>query len=112
MARDHGEADRRARAIRLAAVALIWVAGLVAGFFALLAAAASYGCGDTDPGLACHTSGSLLGIVDVLVVIAVVTVITVLSHGRPPRVAGLLAGSGLAALVVCFVAARMLLDTV
>ena len=112
MARARGEADRRARAIRLGTLALVWLAGLVAGFFGLLSAVATYGCSDSDPGLACRTSGSLLGAVVVLAVIAVVTAVTVLSHDRPPRVTGLLAGSGLAALVVCFVAARMLLDTV
>jgi hypothetical protein len=90
----------------------VWLGGLVAGFFGLLAAVATYGCADSDPGLACRTSGSLLGVVVVLAVIAIVTAVTLLSHGRPPRGAALLAGSGLVALVVCFVAARMLLDTV
>jgi hypothetical protein len=106
------EADRRARAIRLGALALVWLAGLLAGFFGLLAAVATYGCADSDRGLACRTPGSLLGAVVVLAVIAVVTVVTVRSQGRPPRSVAVLTGSGLVALLACFVAARMLLDTV
>jgi len=90
-ARQPQETDRRARTLRLGTLALVWLAGLVAGFFGLLSAVATYGCSDSDPGLACRTSGSLLGAVVVLAVIAVVTAVTVLSHDRPPRVTGLLA---------------------
>jgi hypothetical protein len=93
-------------------VALVWLAGLGAGFFALLSAAAKYGCGGSDDGLACHTSGSLLGALLVLVVIAVVTAVTVLSDRRPPRDVLILGVTGLVALAICLVAARMLLDTV
>jgi hypothetical protein len=93
-------------------VAVVWLAGLGAGFFALLGAAAKYGCGGSDDGLACHTSGSLLGVLLVLIVIAVVTAVTVLSDDRAGRGMLLLGAAGLAALLVCFAASRMLLDTV
>ena len=91
---------------------LVWLAGLVAGFFALLGAAAKYGCASTDRGLGCRTSGSLLGALLVVVVIADVTAVTVVSFGRPPRSVLAVGAGGLAALVACFVAARMLLATV
>ena len=100
------------RAVRLCSVGVIWLAGLVAGFFGLLGAAARYGCSSGDHGLACRTPGSLLGVLLIVAVIAVVTAVTVLSHGRPARDTVLLAVSGVAALAVCFVAARMLLDTI
>jgi len=88
------------------------LAGLAAGFFGLLGAAAKYGCGGSDTGLACRTSGSVLGVLLIVVVIAVVTAVTVLSHARSPRDTVLIGATGLVALGLCFVAARMLLDTI
>ena len=91
---------------------MVWLGGLAAGFFGLLAAAARYGCGASDNGLACRGSGSLLGILVVLAVVAVVTAVTVLSHERAPRHVLVLGAVGLIALMGCFMAARSLLDTV
>jgi hypothetical protein len=107
-----GVRDARARAVRRIAVAVIWLAGLGAGFVAILSAAAGYGCGDSDTGLACRTSGSLLGVLLVVVVIAVVTAVTVATVGRDQRMVFLLGGTGLIALVLCFLAARWLLSTI
>jgi hypothetical protein len=78
----------------------------------LLGAAARYGCGSSDTGLACRTSGSVLGILIVVGVIAVVTAVTVLTHERPPRRVVITGGVGLAALALCLIAARSLLGTV
>ena len=88
MSRQAKVVDQPHRAIRLSAVALVWLGGLAAGFFALLSAAARYGCGPEDDGFACQTSGSFVGI---LIVVA--------------------AAVGLAALAVCLVAARSVLAT-
>jgi hypothetical protein len=112
LARPRSRSVARSRNVRLATVAVVWLAGLAAGFFALLSAAAKYGCGGSDDGLACHTSGSLLGVLLVVLVIAVVTAVTVLSDDRASRSVLILGAAGLAALLICFVAARMLLDTV
>ncbi|MDT4913974.1 MAG: hypothetical protein QOC66_3102 [Pseudonocardiales bacterium] len=90
----------------------MWVCGLAAGFFGLLAAAARYGCGASDTGLACRTSGSVIGILVVIAVIIVVTTVTVLSDDQPPRRLMTIGGTGLAALLLCFLAARALLSTV
>jgi hypothetical protein len=96
----------------LSTVSIVWLCGLVAGFFGLLAAAARYGCGSSDNGLACRGSGSVVGVLIVVAVIAVVTAVTVMTHDRPPRRVVAIGGIGLAALVFCFVAARALLGTV
>ena len=111
MASSPKEVERRARTVRAGALGLVWLGGLVAGFFGLLGAVAPYGCADGDPGLGCHTGGALLGVAIVLAVIATVTAVTVLGAGRPVRAVAVLAGCGLVVLLVCFVAARMLLDT-
>ena len=66
MARHARTVDRRARTVRLSTVAVVWLCGLGAGFFALLSAAARYGCGGGDKGLACRTSGPVVGILVVL----------------------------------------------
>jgi hypothetical protein len=104
--------DRRARTVRLSTVVVVWIGGLVAGFFGLLSAAARYGCGATDTGLACRKSGSVVGVLVVLAVIGVVTTVTVMSHDRPPRRLMTIGLTGLAALLLCFIAARALLSTV
>jgi hypothetical protein len=104
--------DRRTRTVRLSTVVVVWICGLAAGFFGLLSAAARYGCGATDTGLACRTSGSVVGVLVVLAVIGVVTTVTVMSHDQPPRRLMTIGLAGLAALLLCFIAARALLATV
>jgi hypothetical protein len=111
LARHAKAVDQRDRPIRLSAVAAVWLAGLVAGFYGLLGAAARYGCGVNDHGLACRGSGSVLGILIVVAVIGVVTAVTLLAADRPRRSTVTIAGVGLAALVFCFIAARSLLAT-
>jgi hypothetical protein len=93
-------------------VAVVWLGGLGAGFFGLLGAAAKYGCGANDHGLACRTSGSVVGVLIVVAVVIVVTAVTVLTHERTPRGVVVAGGLGLVVLVLCFVAARLLLGTV
>ncbi len=111
MSRHAKAVDQRLRTIRVSTVIVIWLSGLVAGFFGLLGAAARYGCGAGDDGLACHTSGSVAGVLIVVAVISVVTAVTVLSQDRPVRGVLVIGGVGLAALALCFVAARSLLAT-
>jgi hypothetical protein len=93
-------------------VGLVWLCGLAAGFFSILAAAARYGCGRNDSGLACRTSGSVLGILLVIAVITVVAAVTVMTHDRPARRVMIAGGVGFASLVACLVAAHGLLATV
>jgi hypothetical protein len=93
-------------------VTVVWLGGLAAGFFGLLGAAARYGCGASDKGLACHGTGTTLGVIIVLAVVATVTAVTVLTHDREPRPVLAIGGAGLVALALCFVFARMLLGTV
>ncbi|HKC28180.1 MAG TPA: hypothetical protein VKB75_09230 [Jatrophihabitans sp.] len=104
--------DRRIRAIRVSMIGLVWLVGLAAGFFSILAAAARYGCGRNDSGLACRTSGSALGVLLVIAVISIVAAVTVMTHDRPARRVVIAGGIGLAALVACLVAASGLLGTV
>jgi hypothetical protein len=105
------DVDRRVHTIRVGTVLLVWLCGLAAGFYGLLAAAARYGCGVHQTGLACRGSGSLIGILIVIVVIAVVTAVTIVVPNRPPRGVLIAGGAGLAALVLCLVAARSVLAT-
>ena len=112
MARHAQGFDRRAATVRRSTVAAIWLGGLGAGFFGLLGAAAKFGCGASDHGLACRGSGSALGVLLVVAVVAVVTIVTVLTHERPPRPVIAIGGAGLVALCLCFAAARALLGTV
>lgn len=111
MSRHAKVVDRRLRAIRLSAVGVVWLGGLTAGFYSLLSAAAKYGCGASDDGFACHGSGSVVGVLLVVAVIAIVTGVTVMTQDRAARGIVVVSGIGLAALVVCFVAARSLLAT-
>jgi hypothetical protein len=111
LSRDGKVVDPRLRRIRRAVLTGVWAVGLVTGYFGLLGAAARYGCSDTDNGFACRTSGSVAGVLILLAVIAIVTAVTVLAADRPARGLLTVAGIGLAALVLCFVAARSLLAT-
>jgi hypothetical protein len=101
--------DRRLRAIRRFTVSVIWLAGLAAGFFALLGAAAKYGCTNGNNGFGCRTSGSVAGMLLVAAVIAVVIAATVLTHDRPRRRVLIVGAAGFAALAICFAAAQALL---
>lgn len=111
-ARHAHTGDPRARRIRLATVLLVWLAGLAAGFFAILASFVRFGCGDGDDGLACQNSGTALAIAVVVGVIAIVTVVTVLTYEREPRRIVITGVGGLIALAALFLAARSLLSTV
>ncbi len=112
MARHAKAVDRRSRTIRLSTILVVWLGGLGAGFFGLLGAAARYGCGNNDHGLACRGSGSLLAVLIVLAVVAVVTTVTVVTHDRSPQRVVAVGILGLVALFLCFLAARGLLGTV
>src|SRR3954470_24761857 len=98
--------------MRLSTVAVVWLGGLVAGFFALLATASRYECGARDHGLACRSSGTVVGVSLVVAVIALVTAVTVLTQDRPPRSMLGLGAAGLLVLIGCLIAARALLATV
>jgi hypothetical protein len=103
--------DQRLRVIRLATVAVVAAYGLVAGLYALLAAAAKYGCMSHADGLGCRTSGSILGIVLLGAVIGVVTLVSLLCPSRPARPVLIIGGSGAAALTACLIASVSLLAT-
>ncbi len=111
MARHAKLVDQRLRAIRISTVSVVWVCGLAAGFVALLASAARYGCSSSNNGFGCGTSGEVVGIVLVVTVIAIVTLVTLLTNDRPARRVLTVGAVGLAALVVCAVAARAVLAT-
>ena len=111
MGRHLKPADGRTRAVRASALLLVWVGGLVVGFFGILSAGARYGCSRSAKGLACRTSGSALGVALVLVVIAMVTAVTVATHGRHPRTIAAMTVAGAVGLSVCYVCAQALLAT-
>ncbi|MDT4891754.1 MAG: hypothetical protein QOE97_789 [Pseudonocardiales bacterium] len=111
MARHLKPADGRTRAMRATALVLVWVGGLVVGFFGILSVGARYGCSHSATGLACRTSGSTLGIVVVVLVIAVVTAVTVGTHGREPRAIAVATVLGAVGLSACYVCAHALLAT-
>jgi hypothetical protein len=99
------------RVIRLSAFAFVWLCGLGAGFICLLVVTAWYGCAAHDSGIACHTTGSVLGAVLLVTVISIVIVVTVLGSTRPARQLFGISGAGVAALALCVIAARSLLAT-
>ena len=111
MARHARERDARLRAFRGSALTLIWLGGLVTGFYGVLSVAARYGCGRSAHGLGCKTSGSALGGLIVRAVIAVVTTVTVVTHDRDGRRIGIAAGLGFIGLAVCFICAQALIAT-
>jgi hypothetical protein len=108
----HGKVvDERLRTVRLATITVVWAYGLVAGLYALLAAAAKYGCMTGADGLACRTAGSVLGIVLLVTVVAVVTVVSLACPSRRTRPVLLIGGAALGALTLCLVASLSLLAT-
>jgi hypothetical protein len=97
---------------RASALAVIWLGGLAAGFFALLSVAARYTtCTTTAHGLACRPAGTAIGGTLVIGVIATVTAATVLTHDRGPRRSATWALLGAAALGAAYLAAHALLGT-
>jgi hypothetical protein len=103
--------NQRLRTIRLWTLAFVWLCGLAAGLYAVLAAAAKYGCMSGDHAIGCETSGSVLGIVLLVTVIATVTVVTLATSNRPARGVLVIGGLGVAALAICAFAAGSLLST-
>jgi hypothetical protein len=103
----------RSRATRATTLVLIWLAGIGAGLFALLGAAAkSTTCSTKATTLACRTSGTTLGAVLVVAVVAVVTTLTVVTHGKDRRWIAVAGAVGLVVLAGLFAASRALLSTV
>src|ERR1700744_2725397 len=104
---------RGGRIARLGVVAILWLVGLGAGFYAILSVGARYGCASSDKGLACHTTGTALGVLLIIAVILVVTAGTVLSQDAANwRARALRIGAALVLLVACLFAAHALLATV
>lgn len=102
----------RARVARAGSLAVVWVGGLAAGFFALLSVAARYTtCTTSAPGLACRPAGTAIGGSLVIGVIATVTAATVLTHDRGPGRSATWGLLGAVALSACYFAAHALLDT-
>jgi hypothetical protein len=100
-------------AIRVATLVIVWLAGIGAGLFALLDAAARFTtCSAHASTLACRGTGTTLGVALVLTVVAVVTTITVSTYGRHGRWVTLAGGVALVLLGGLFFAARALLETV
>ena len=97
--------------MRGSSLALIWLGGLAAGFYAMLSVVARYGCARTAHGLGCRTSGSALGGVIVVAVIAVVTTVTVATHGQERRRIGVSTVFGVLGLAVCVACAHALIAT-
>jgi hypothetical protein len=104
--------DGRTRKIRVSTIFVVWVGGLAAGFFGLLGTVARYGCAASDDGLACRTSGSVVGVLIVIAVVVIVTAVTVMTNDRPRRRVIIVGAVGFAGLAFCFAAARTLLGTV
>ena len=111
MSRHAKAVDERLRAIRLSTVAVVWLLGLAAGLYSLLAAVAKFGCMSGNRALACRTTGSVLGVVLLVAVVAIVIVVTVLTGRRPARPVLIIGAVGVAALTVCLIAAWSLLAT-
>lgn len=87
------------RTPRIVSVVLVWLAGIGAGMYSLLSVGVRYAgtCTSRSTGLACHTGGTVLGLVLLVAVVVVVTGVTLGTHGRPiTRISALT----LAALVV------------
>jgi uncharacterized membrane protein len=103
--------DQQLGVIRWSTVAFVWLCGLAAGFCAVLAAAAKYGCMSGDRAVGCKTSGSVLGIVLLITVIVIVTVVTLTTANRPRQRVLVIGGIGVAGLAICTIAAVSLLAT-
>jgi hypothetical protein len=106
-------ATSRPRLARAATLTVVWLAGLAAGLFALLGAAARYTtCSGHSTSLACEGTGTSLGVVLVLGVVTIVTTATVVTHGRDRRQVLVIGAIALLVLAGLLLAARALLATV
>jgi hypothetical protein len=103
--------DERLRLGRLATIVVIWSYGLIVGLYALLAAAAKYGCMDDADGIGCRTSGSILGMVLLATVIGVVTLVSLACPSRAARPVLMIGAAAAGALTVCLIGALSLLAT-
>ena len=102
----------RSQVPRAGALILVWLGGLVAGFFALLSVAARYTtCATSAHGLACRPVGTAIGGSLVIGVIATVTAATVLTHDQGPRRSAIWGLLGVVVLGACYLGAHALLDT-
>lgn len=111
MARHVRVASSRWRAARASALTLIWLVGLAAGFFAILAATARYSCSPSAHGLACRSAGTAVSSLLIVGVIATVTAVTVATHDSGHRRLLGWTLSGALVLVACFVLARAVIAT-
>jgi hypothetical protein len=89
----------------------VWLAGLGAGIYAIVAAAARLSCARSAHGLACRPAGSVSAGGLVLFVIAVVTTVTVATHESGGRRLAAWTLAGLCALGGCYLAAQALIGT-
>lgn len=111
MARHLRAVSGRSWAARGTALALVWLAGLAVGFFAVLSVAARYSCSPRNRAVACTATGTTLGVLLAVAVIAVVTTVTVATHDRPPLRTLPWVIAGLLLLGACYLAAHTLLAT-
>jgi hypothetical protein len=111
VARHAKQTDTRWTFTRAGSLTLIWLGGLTAGFFAILAAAARYSCGPTAHGLACRPVGTAVGGGLIIAVIAIVTAVTVATHDSGHRRLAAWTAAGASALLGCYFGAHALIAT-
>jgi hypothetical protein len=111
VARHAKQTDSRWTLTRAGALTLIWLGGLTAGFFAILAAAARYSCGPTAHGLACRPAGTAVGGGLIIAVIAIVTAVTVATYDSGHRRLAAWTVAGASALLGCYFGAHALIGT-
>jgi hypothetical protein len=104
-------ASPRWRFARGTALAAIWLGGLAAGFFAILAAAARYSCAPSAHGLACRSAGTAVSGGLIISVIAIVTVVTVATHDSDHRRLVAWTGAGVLGLIACYFGAHAVIAT-
>ena len=110
--RRAGLPGRAPRPLRWLAVALIWLAGVAAGLFTLVAGAARVvTCSAHAPGLACRGTGTVFAVLLLVAVVAVVTSATVLTLARTSAQLAALTVVAVAVLVGLLAGARSLLAT-
>lgn len=111
MARHIRVPSGRWRIARASALTFIWLAGLTAGFFAILAGTARYSCSPAAHGLACRSSGTAVSSLLIVGVIATVTAVTVATHDSGRRRLVAWTASGAIVLVACLLLARAVIST-
>ncbi len=100
------------RTAKWALLAVLWVCGLVAGFFGMLSVGAKYSCSHSAHGLACRSTGTVLGSGIIIGVVIVVTAVTLLLHdARSWRARWTQLVIGLTLLAAFLVAARAIIAT-